>query len=135
MQGKVLVMSLCLSTMVVSNPTKVQDSKNLDVMESKLTEAMDELNNKESIEIYGNMISLKKVSVDEEKYKEVKADQDPLMSKIDAFLRCRKLQLRFPDDGSPADLFGRALGEKKIDIQLRGLTRGASEGMKISKYK
>lgn len=90
---------------------------------------MDQLNRQESISIYGNMISLEKIAVDEEeKVKEENERQDPLVRRIDEFLRDRKIQIRFPNDGSSADFLGRALGEKNMEFQLRDLTHGTFEG-------
>ena len=130
METKVLVISLFLGAMVMASPTKIQDQANsLEQMESKLTEEMDQLNQQESIGIYGNMICLEKVSVEEEDLAEVNAEKDPLVRRIDEFLRSRKIQIKIPNDGSPADFFGRALGEKNIEFELRGLTHGASEGV------
>lgn len=130
---KILVISLCLGTMVMSNPVKVSNLKNLEIMETKLTEEMDQLNKQESISIYGNMISLEKISVDEkeeeeEEVKEENETRDPLVRRIDEFLKSRKIQISFPNDGSSVDFLGRALGEKNIEFQLRELTHGTFEG-------
>lgn len=123
-------MSLFFVTMVMANPTKIQDQpNNLEQMESKLTEEMDHLNQQESIGIYGNIICLEKVVVKDEDLAEVHAEKDPLVRRIDEFLRSKKIQIKLPNDGSPADFFGRALGKSNIEFELRGLTHGASEGV------
>lgn len=113
----------------LASPKKVQAEDSVEFMESKLNRAMDELNKKERIGIYGDMITLEKVEIEEADGEDKsRAESDPLLARVDEFLRCRKLQIRLPSDGSAADMFGRALGERNIDFELRGLTGGASQG-------
>ncbi|KAK1122772.1 hypothetical protein K0M31_009214 [Melipona bicolor] len=95
--------------------------------EIRLTETMDELNKRDTIKIYGDMITLEKVEFAEDEETAGRASRDPLVSKIEEFLRCRRIHVRLPSDGSSADMFGRALGRKDVAIELRSLTTGASE--------
>mgnify|MGYP004574966423 CR=1 FL=1 len=99
-----------------------EDAKSAEI---RLTETMDELNKRDTIKIYGDMITLEKVEFAEDAGR---ASQDPLVSKIEEFLRSRRIHVRLPNDGSSADMFGRALGQKDVAIELRSLTTGASEG-------
>ncbi|XP_054007538.1 uncharacterized protein LOC128891778 [Hylaeus anthracinus] len=120
MHGKLLiVLALQMAAFVAAEDVDTA------VTETKLTRAMDELNRKESIGIYGDMVTLEKVDVDEDA--ETRASEDPLVSRIEKFLRTRKVQIHFPTDGSTADVFGRALGQKDVGVELRALTTGASE--------
>ena len=96
--------------------------------EIRLTETMDELNRRDTIKIYGDMITLEKVEFAEDEETAGRASQDPLVSKIEEFLRSRRIHVRLPSDGSSVDMFGRALGQKDVAIELRSLTTGASEG-------
>lgn len=96
-------------------------------VEISLTKTMDELNKRDTIKIYGDMITLEKVDIVEDE-EAARASQDPLVSKIEQFLRNRKIHVHLPSDGSSADMFGRAMGQKDMEIGLRGLTTGASEG-------
>ncbi|XP_060824838.1 uncharacterized protein LOC132911855 [Bombus pascuorum] len=95
-------------------------------VEISLTKTMDELNKRDTIKIYGDMITLEKVDIVEDE-EAARASQDPLVSKIEQFLRNRKIHVHLPSDGSSADVFGRAMGQKDMEIGLRGLTTGASE--------
>ncbi|XP_043472568.1 uncharacterized protein LOC122505157 [Leptopilina heterotoma] len=128
---KTLVIFLCLGTTIVfGNPVKNVNTKNLELMETKLRDELDELNKQESINIYGNIISLEKISIDEEEKKELNLENgtsDPLVRRIDEFLKCRKIQVSFPHDGSSADFLGRAIGERNIEFQLRELTHNSFE--------
>lgn len=103
-------------------PMMANDS-DLSEFESKLASIMDRLNDKESIGIYGDVISLERT-----KEGERSDSEDPLVRRIDEFLTSRKLRIRFPNDESSADFFGRALGQKNVEFELRGLVHGASEG-------
>ncbi|XP_012145801.1 DUF1676 domain-containing protein Osi15 [Megachile rotundata] len=116
MKKLLIVLALTLSYVVA------EDS--LDQMENKLGRAMDNLNRMDNIKIYGDMITLEKVHVEEEA---ARSSQDPLVGKIEQFFRTRRIQLHLPSDGSSADMFGRALGQKDVGVELRGLTTGASE--------
>lgn len=121
MYGKLLIV-FALATFVTA-----EDGTVMGLMETKMTRAMDELNRKDSIGIYGDMVTLEKVDVDEDT--EIgRVSEDPLVSRIEKFLRTRRLQVHLPNDGSAADVFGRALGQKDVGVELRGLTTGASEG-------
>lgn len=104
-----------------------EDATTLEQMENKLSRAMDNLNRMDTIKIYGDMITLEKMHVDEEA-ESARSSQDPLVSRIEQFFRSRRIQLHLPNDGSSADMFGRALGQKDMGVELRGLTKGASEG-------
>ncbi|CAL7938075.1 unnamed protein product [Xylocopa violacea] len=95
-------------------------------VETRLTRAMDDLNRRGTIKIYGDMITLEKVHVEEED-ESGRASEDPLVNKIEQFFKTRRIQLHLPNDGSSADMFGRALGQKEIGVELRALTTGASE--------
>ncbi|XP_078033054.1 DUF1676 domain-containing protein Osi15 [Augochlora pura] len=94
--------------------------------ETKLTRAMDDLNRMDTIKIFGDMVSLEKVDMDEDP-ELARTSEDPLVGRIEKFLRTRKIQIRFPNDGSSADMFGRALGQREVGMELKGLTTGASE--------
>lgn len=116
-----IVLALQLASMVAAEDTTMQ------LMESKLARTMDDLNRGGTVKIYGDMITLEKVDVEEDA--EVgRASEDPLVSRIEKFLRTRRINIHFPTDGSSADFFGRALGQKDVGVELRGLTKGASEG-------
>ncbi|XP_048507187.1 uncharacterized protein LOC125500052 [Athalia rosae] len=96
--------------------------------EDKLINVMDKINEQESIKIYGDMVTMKKIPVQTVEEGGDQSETDPLLSKVDRFLKERKIQINFPSDGSSADFFGRALGEKEVDFELRSLAQGASEG-------
>ncbi|XP_043265600.1 uncharacterized protein LOC122405137 [Colletes gigas] len=119
MHGKLLIL-LALTACVVAEDVTVTGTT-----ETKLIKSMDELNQRNSIGIYGDMLTLEKVDVDEDR--ETILSDDPLVSRIEKFLRTRKVQVHFPSDGSTADVFGRALGQKDVGVELRALTTGASE--------
>lgn len=127
MKAKIIVF-LQLLAIVVGNPQRVsQDDDNVEHLEMKLVRAMDALNEKDNIDIYGNMITLQKVAVKEDSI-ETKKNADPLVDRIERFLKTRKIHIDFPNDESSVDLFGRALGQKNVDIKLESLVYGASEG-------
>ncbi|XP_043686859.1 uncharacterized protein LOC122638165 [Vespula pensylvanica] len=126
MKAKIIVF-LQLLAIVVGNPQRVsQDDDNVEHLEMKLVRAMDTLNEKDNIDIYGNMITLQKVAVKEDSI-ETKKNADPLVDRIERFLKTRKIHIDFPNDESSVDLFGRALGQKNVDIKLESLVYGASE--------
>lgn len=102
-----------------------QDSRDAEE-EIRLTRAMDELNKRDTINIYGDMITLEKVASDEEEGRS--KSEDPLIGQIERFLNTRRIRFHLPNDGSSADMFGRALGRKDVGVELRGLITGASEG-------
>lgn len=125
MKTKVIILlALQLLTSVIGDPSQ-EDGNSLEYLEGKLTRAMDDINRKDIIDIYGDMVILEKVAGDEEPSEE---SADPLVSRIEKFLRTRKIQINLPNDASTAGLFARALGQKNIDIDLRSLARGTSEG-------
>ncbi|XP_076678611.1 DUF1676 domain-containing protein Osi15 [Andrena cerasifolii] len=115
-----IVLALHLASMVASEDITMQQ------MESKLSRTMDDLNQGGTVKIYGDMITLEKVDVEEDA-EVARASEDPLVSRIEKFLRTRRINIHFPSDGSSADFFGRALGQKDVGVELRGLTKGASE--------
>ncbi|XP_076295429.1 DUF1676 domain-containing protein Osi15 [Lasioglossum baleicum] len=121
MNGKLLIV-LSLVAIVAAD-----DGSSMEQMETKLTRAMDDLNRMDNIKIYGDMVTLDKVDLGMDP-ELARSSEDALVSRIERFLRTRKIQVRFPDDGSSADLFGRALGQKEVGMELKGLTKGASEG-------
>lgn len=120
----IILLTLQLVTLVVTD-TNQEDGNSLEHVEEKLTRAMDEFNRKDTIDIYGDMVTLRKVPEDGNSSQE---SADPLVSRIEKFLKTRKIQINLPDDASTVGLFGRALGQKNIDIELKSLTNGASEG-------
>lgn len=125
MKTKVIILlTLQLVTLVVTHRNQ-EDGNSLEHLEEKLTRAMDEFNRKDTIDIYGDMVTLRKVPEDGNLSQQ---SADPLVSRIEKFLQTRKIHINLPDDASTAGLFGRALGQKNIDIELRSLTNGASEG-------
>ncbi|XP_012345421.2 uncharacterized protein LOC105736234 [Apis florea] len=97
-----------------------------DQAEIRLTRAMDELNKRDTIEIYGDMITLEKVDVAREEGRS-STSEDPLVGQIERFFNSRRIRVHLPNDGSSADMFGRALGRKDMAVELRALTTGASE--------
>ncbi|XP_076241722.1 DUF1676 domain-containing protein Osi15 [Calliopsis andreniformis] len=121
MMSAKLLIALALAALVAA-----EDATTLEQMESRLTRAMDDLNRKDTLQIYGDMITLEKVNV-EENAEVGRSSEDPLVSRIEKFLRTRRIQVHLPSDGSSADLFGRALGQKDVGVELRGLATGASE--------
>ncbi|XP_029160722.1 uncharacterized protein LOC114932603 [Nylanderia fulva] len=124
MKTKVIILlTLQLVTLVVTNPNQ-ENGNSLENLEEKLTRAMDEFNRKDTIDIYGDMVTLRKVPEDGNLSQQ---SPDPLVSRIEKFLQTRKIHINLPDDASTIGLFGRALGQKNIDIELRSLTNGASE--------
>lgn len=127
MKAKIIVF-LQLLAIVVGNSQRVsQDDDSVEHLEMRLVRAMDALNERDNIDIYGNMITLQKVAVKEDST-EAKKDADILVDRIERFLKTRKIHINFPNDGSSVDLFGRALGQKNVDIKLESLAHGASEG-------
>ncbi|XP_011703629.1 PREDICTED: uncharacterized protein LOC105459372 [Wasmannia auropunctata] len=124
MKTKVIILlALQMLTLVIADRSQ-ENGNSLEHLEEKLTRAMDEINRKDIIDIYGDMITLEKVLEDEESSEE---SADPLVSRIEKFLRTRKVQVNLPNDASTAGLFARALGQRNIDIELRSLARGTSE--------
>ncbi|XP_070165302.1 uncharacterized protein Osi15 [Polyergus mexicanus] len=119
----IILLALQLVTLAVSDPNQ-KDGNSLEQSEEKLTRAMDELNRKDTIDIYGDTVTLRKIPEDGNLSQE---SADPLVSRIERFLKTRRIQINFPNDASTAGLFGRALGQKNIDIELKSLTNGASE--------
>lgn len=116
----VLFAALSLACVAVA-----EDPRNVEI---RLTRAMDELNKRDTINIYGDMITLEKVHVDDEEERSARKDEDPLIGQIERFLNSRRIRVRLPNDGSSADMFGRALGRKDMGVELRALITGASEG-------
>lgn len=128
MKTKVIILlALQLLTLVIGDSSQ-EDGNSLERLEIKLTRAMDEINQKDIIDIYGDIVTLEKIAEDEESTEE---SVDPLVSRIEKFLRTRKIQINLPNDASTAGLFARALGQKNIDIDLRSLARGTSEGKQM----
>ena len=125
MKTKVIILlALQLLTLVIAGSGQ-EDGNSLEHLEEKLMKAMDEINRKDTIDVYGDVITLEKVAEDGELSEE---STDPLVSRIEKFLRSRKVQINLPNDASTAGLFARALGQRNIDIELRSLARGTSEG-------
>lgn len=116
----VLFAALSLVCVVVA-----EDPRNVEI---RLTRAMDELNKRDTVNIYGDMITLEKVHVDDEEEGSARKSEDPLIGQIERFLNSRRIRVRLPNDGSSADMFGRALGRKDMGVELRALITGASEG-------
>jgi len=116
---------LALLTLVTGDASR-EGGNSKEQLEGKLIRVMDELDAKDSIGIYGDIVTLDKVEAESEESSE--ESEDPLVSRIERFLRTRKLEVNLPDDTSTAGLFGRALGQRSIDIKLRSLARGTSEG-------
>lgn len=125
----IIILALQLVTLAIAN-SNAEDGNSLEHLEGKLARAMDELNGKDTIGIYGDVITLEKVAEDGKLLDE---STDPLVSRIEKFLRTRKIQINLPDDTSTVGLFGRALGQTNIDVELKSLTHGASEGKFIKK--
>lgn len=119
------MLALQLAALVVAADPSREDGNSLEYVEGKLTKAMDELNRRDTIGIYGDVITIEKIGEDGGKQER---STDLLISKVEDFLRTRKIQVNLPDDSSTAGLFGRALGRRSFDVELRSLTRGASEG-------
>ncbi|XP_012287516.1 uncharacterized protein LOC105703598 [Orussus abietinus] len=94
--------------------------------ESQLARSLEEVNAKDSIGIFGDMVTLEKVPVKSDG-EIADPEKDPLIRKVEDFFRSRRIRVSLPDDGSSADLLGRALGEKDFEVELGGLARGASE--------
>ena len=120
---RVIIVLVCCALAVVS-----AEGDSVERFEARLASAMDKLNGEDTIGIYGDMLSLEKVAVEEADAANEATETDPLVRRIDNFLKSRRLRLRLPNDGSSADYFGRALGEKDVGVELRGLVHGASEG-------
>ncbi|OAD62714.1 hypothetical protein WN48_06913 [Eufriesea mexicana] len=120
MNAKPLIATLALLSVAL---VMAEDARSVEI---KLTKTMDELNRRDTIKIFGDMVTLEKVDVVEEE-ESGRASVDPLVSKIEQFFRSRRIQVHLPNDGSSADMFGRALGEKDMGFELRALTTGASE--------
>ncbi|XP_020284568.1 uncharacterized protein LOC109855118 [Pseudomyrmex gracilis] len=120
----IIILALQLVVTLAMTNSNTEDGNSLEHLEEKLARAMDELNEKDTIGIYGDMVTLEKVAENKEP---LDKSADPLVSRIEKFLRTRKIQINLPDDTSTAGLFGRALGQTNIDVELKGLTHGASE--------
>lgn len=127
----IVVLTLQLVSLVIADPSR-EDGNSLQHLEGKLVRAMDELNGKDTIGIYGDMVTIERVADDAQSSEE---SADPLVSRIEKFFKTRKIQISLPDDSSTAGLFGRALGQRNIDIELRSLTQGASEGKTMRQKK
>lgn len=110
----IVVLTLQLITLVVADSNQ-KDGNSLEQLEGRLTRAMDELDREDSIGIYGDMVTLEKIAEDGEPSEK---SVDPLVSRIEKFLRTRKIQINFPNDASTAGLFGRAFGQQNIDVEL-----------------
>lgn len=123
----IVMLALQVAALVVAADPSRKDVNSLEYVEGKLTKAMDELDRRDTIGIYGDVITIEKIAEDEGEQPSEKS-ADPLVSRVEAFLRTRKIQINLPDDSSTAGLFGRALGRRSFDVELRSLTRGASEG-------
>nr|XP_031847364.1 uncharacterized protein LOC116433428 [Nomia melanderi] len=121
MNGKLLIV-LALAALAVAE----DGSSAMEQMEVKLTRAMDDLNRMDTIKIIGDMVTMEKMDFEEDA-QTAKTSEDPLVSRVEKFLRTRRIQIHLPSDGSSADMFGRALGQKEFGVELRGLTEGASE--------
>ncbi|XP_058793716.1 uncharacterized protein LOC131665674 [Phymastichus coffea] len=115
------VLACCYLTLANPRPETKTDNYKANILS-----VMDSLNRKDSIDIFGNIVRLEKTEA-EEASEARQVETDPLLKRIDEFLRTRRLQIKFPDDGSSADYFGRALGEKNYNFELRELIHGASE--------
>lgn len=125
MKWKIALITVSLA-LVNADPKKACEN-DLRCAEDKLTHVMDKINEKDVIQIYGDMITLEKVSVESAEVSPTE-ETDPLLSRVDRFLRSHKIQFSFPSDGSSADLFGRALGQKNVQFELKSLAQDASEG-------
>ncbi|XP_011880695.1 PREDICTED: uncharacterized protein LOC105569114 [Vollenhovia emeryi] len=124
MKTKVIVLlALQLLTLVAGSPSQ-KNGNSLEQLEGKLMRTMDEINRKDIIDVYGDIVTLEKVSEDGELSEE---SVDPLVSRIEKFLKTRKIQINLPNDASTAGLFARALGQRNVDIDLRSLAHGTSE--------
>lgn len=117
---------LCLVALALGNPT-AQDDLRLDDMETKMIRKMDELKKTHSIRVFGDIVTLEKLDDSEVEQRAIQGE-DPLLASVDNFFNSRKIHIQLPSDGSSADFLGRALGQKNIDIELKSLTHGASEG-------
>ncbi|KAK0089232.1 hypothetical protein PV325_008361 [Microctonus aethiopoides] len=126
MKKKTVLLILSIATFAHGNPL-VNDDEGIHNIEITMVRKMDELKKLPSIKIYEDIVTIEKL--DDDKIIETSDEhlEDPLIERINNFLNTRKIQIRLPNDGSTADLFGRALGKKNIDIQLNSLTHGASE--------
>lgn len=125
MKTKVIILlAVQLLTLVMADSNQ-ENGNSLEYLEGKLTRAMDEINRKDIIDVYDDIVILEKVAEDGEPLEE---SADPLVSRIEKFLRTRKIQINLPNDASTAGLFARALGQRNIDIELKSLTHGTSEG-------
>lgn len=125
MKTKVIILlALQLLTLVIAGSSQ-EDGNSLEHLEGKLIRAMDDINRKDIIDVYGDIITLEKVAEDGELSEK---SADPLVSRIEKFLKSRKIQINLPNDASTAGLFARALGQRNIDIELKSLARGTSEG-------
>jgi hypothetical protein len=120
---------ICLILPVLTNTIKSPEivNRQMKELEDKLTLILHGLNKKNSIPIYGNTISLEKIDAETRMIQDNQEETDPLLRNIHQFLKSRKLQIRFPSDGSSADYFGRVLGEKNFNFELKDLTNGSSE--------
>ncbi|KYQ59803.1 hypothetical protein ALC60_01188 [Trachymyrmex zeteki] len=124
MKTKVIILlALQLLTLVIAGSSQ-EDGNSLEHLEGKLIRAMDDINRKDIIDVYGDIITLEKVAEDGELSEK---SADPLVSRIEKFLKSRKIQINLPNDASTAGLFARALGQRNIDIELKSLARGTSE--------
>ncbi|XP_011314425.1 uncharacterized protein Osi15 [Fopius arisanus] len=115
-----IVIFLCLLALVCGNPAGQGED-----VEKMMMKKMEELKKTHSLRIYGDIVTLEKLQ-DAGDQRSLPGE-DPLVASIDQFLSSRKIRISLPSDGSPADFLGRAIGQKEIDIELRGLTYGASE--------
>lgn len=97
-------------------------------LETKLIKLVKDLNEEKSIEIYKDVIWVEKMNESRKSFEDGNEKQDELLARIDEFLRSHEIKIRLPNDGSSADMFGRALGKKNFDIELKSTTSGDFEG-------
>lgn len=136
---KRVILVLCLITLAIANPTQQKNKKINDpeTIDTKMIKKIDEFSKIYSIRVFGDIVTLEEIDSDKiidnkNANNNNRNYEDPFIKRIEDFFNSRKIKIRLPSDGTAADLFGRALGEKNYDIELRALTEGASEGESLN---
>lgn len=117
----------CLVLPTFASPTRETEDM-VDKFEEKLVDLMDGINKRESIDLFGNVVTLERRNFKSMDSEIDSNETDPLIKRIDEFLSNRRLKIRFPSDGSSADYVGRALGQREVNFEMNGFIHGASEG-------
>ncbi|KAJ8684360.1 hypothetical protein QAD02_020152 [Eretmocerus hayati] len=122
------ILVCCIVSSTIASPiASERDHSELGTFETKLISTLDALSQKDSIKLIGDYVSIEKVNIDSEQMDQDSDETDPLLKKIDSFLRNRRLRIKLINENSTAGDLGRASQEGNVDFEMRGLIHGASE--------